>query len=119
MDEYDERAATLAKKAKCRYDANAKPLAPLRIGAKVLVQDYQSKEWNRTGEVMSRGQNRDYWVKLTSGRYLRRNRRFLLEVKSEETRTPSAKSDGPNNSEEGNRKSKRVRFRTKRLIETS
>ena len=52
-------------------------MKPLRIGQEVRLQDHITKRWDRQGQVIGVGRNRDYHVKLPSGRVYWRNRRFL------------------------------------------
>ena len=60
-----------------RYNQTAKALPPLEIGARVAVQDTQTRLWNCYGVVVQIGRHRKYFVRLQSGRVLVRNRRFL------------------------------------------
>ena len=75
--ECDERVESEKQKVKVRYDKTAKPLPLFGIGTWVNVQDQKSGRWEKTGVVVAVGKNRDYLVKLPSGRVLWRNRRFL------------------------------------------
>ena len=60
-----------------RYNTQSRSLQPLHIGAEVRVQHPTTKKWDRVGVIIGIGQNRDYHVKLPSGRVYWRNRRFL------------------------------------------
>eukprot|EP00117_Sycon_ciliatum_P007604 scpid94648/ scgid10640/ len=60
-----------------QHNRSAHELAALKIGTMVDVQDNRSGRWATTGTVVAIGQNRDYFVKLPSGRVYWRNRRFL------------------------------------------
>ena len=60
-----------------RYNTQSRSLRPLHIGAEVRVQHPTTKKWDRVGVIIGIGQNRDYHVKLPSGRVYWRNRRFL------------------------------------------
>lgn len=75
--ECDEKVESERQKVKVRYDKTAKPLPLFGIGTWVNVQDQKSGRWEKTGVVVAVGKNRDYLVKLPSGRVLWRNRRFL------------------------------------------
>jgi hypothetical protein len=59
-----------------------------------LIQHHVTKRWNKTGEIIKAGKNRDYHLKLRSGRVDWRNRRFVRRLvkkmfsdESEETKT--------------------------------
>ena len=41
------------------------------------MQDQTSKRWDKVGEVIGKGKNRDYRIKMDSGRTYWRNRRFI------------------------------------------
>ena len=73
----DTCSASQASACEQFYNRSARPLPPLRIGIRVDVQDPRSKLWSVTGIVVAIGRNRDYLVKLPSGRVYWRNRRFL------------------------------------------
>lgn len=79
-EDCDRRAAARAAQVQAHYDQHAKPLPKLCIGATVRIQDPASLRWDKVGVVMGRGRNRDYSVRLPSGRVWRRNRRFLRPV---------------------------------------
>ena len=59
------------------YNASAHDLPSFNMGTKVVVQDHSTKKWDKSGIIVQIGDNRDYWIKLPSGRVWRRNRRFL------------------------------------------
>ena len=59
------------------YSQHAKPLKSLRIGDKVRLQDPATKKWDRCCDIVCVGKNRDYHVRLPSGRVLWRNRRVV------------------------------------------
>ena len=67
------------------------PHAPLKIGQKCWIQDQQSKRWSSTGTITEL-MNRNYVIKLESGRFVWRNRRHVRprvlpeEVKKENTK---------------------------------
>lgn len=79
-EDCDRRAAARADHVQARYDQHARPLPNLSIGATVRIQDPTSLRWDKVGVVMGRIRNRDYEVRLPSGRVWRRNRRFLRPV---------------------------------------
>ena len=72
-----ERQATIDASVKFRYNENARPLAPLSIGAHVRIRDPASKFWDRVGVVVGVGRYRSYRVKFANGSVLWRNRRLL------------------------------------------
>ena len=76
-DACDARAAKLLDRSVDRYDASARQHRPLRIGQRTLLQDPNSRLWDRTGTITGIGARRDYLVRLPSGRIFWRNRRFL------------------------------------------
>ena len=76
-EECDRRAAARARDVEDRYNAHARPLPRLDVGAEVRIQDPTSKRWDKVGMIMGVGKSRDYHVKMPSGRVLWRNRRFL------------------------------------------
>ena len=79
--ELDQRLEGAQMASKLNYDKTAgRKLRSLPIGQEVLVQDHVSKRWNMSGIVIGIGRNRDYNVRMPSGRVLWRNRRFLRPV---------------------------------------
>ena len=59
-----------------RYNKHAKPLKPLKVQQKVLIQ-FKGK-WNRSGRIVETLPNRQYRIRMDgSGRITLRNRRFL------------------------------------------
>ena len=76
-DKADNLSASLRKKSEDCYNRTAHPLVPLRIGTKVDVQDHRTKKWTSPGAVVAVGRNRDYYIRMPSGRVYWRNRRFL------------------------------------------
>lgn len=79
MDARD-RQADIDVAVKTRYDAHAKPLSRLPIGAQVRIQDPKSKKWSHVGVIVGLGRYRDYRIKFASGSVLWRNRRFLQPI---------------------------------------
>ena len=63
--------------AKRRYDTTARQLKPIPVNSSVRVQNHLTKLWDLRGHVVSVSRNRDYHVKISSGRKLWRNRRFI------------------------------------------
>ncbi|XP_045105474.1 uncharacterized protein LOC123500985 [Portunus trituberculatus] len=76
-EECDRRAAARAEQVQAHYDQHARPLPKLCIGATVRIQDPVSLRWDKVGVVMGCSRNREYDVRLPSGRVWRRNRRLL------------------------------------------
>ena len=58
MDEHDHKMAEIASKAAEEYDKSSRTLPPLKIGMDVLIQNAQTKIWDRTGRIVSIGQSR-------------------------------------------------------------
>ncbi|PAA50313.1 hypothetical protein BOX15_Mlig015377g3 [Macrostomum lignano] len=76
-DEVDNRAAEKRERMEVYYNRAAHQLPALRVRDRVAVQDAQTKRWDKYGVVVELMKNNDFLVKLTSGRVLRRNRKFL------------------------------------------
>ena len=120
MEDRDRIATKLKEAAMERYNKNARPLPPIKIGTTVRIQDPTSKLWDRSGVVVSVGKNRDYRVKQPSGRTLWRNRRFLREDRTAElpmdqpadhVPTPDKPtSEGGKEEKKNGRKKKAVQF---------
>ena len=116
MEECDRFNAEQKTSATDRYNERARPLEPLNIGTPVRIQDPNSKLWDRSGIIISKGRHRDYRVKQPSGRILWRNRRFLREnVAPPDTSLapPVAAPEGTEDEEQrqqGKRKKKSVKF---------
>ena len=81
MAEFDRKTAELAAKRAENYDKSAKTLPPLERGTEVLIQDLQSKRWDKAGMIVGIGKSRDYKIKTTCGRVTWRNRRFLRPLR--------------------------------------
>ena len=65
------------QKVERHYNASAHELPELQPGTPVAIQNHQSKRWNIYGTVIEVGNNRDYMIRLLSGRVWRRNRRYI------------------------------------------
>lgn len=59
MEECDRFNAEQKTSATDRYNERARPLAPLNIGTPVRIQDPNSKLWDRSGIILSKGRHRD------------------------------------------------------------
>ena len=90
IKEADERAATIHHRLEHMYNRTAHELPQLAVGTKVAVQDHRTRKWDKYGTIVEVGRNRDYMIRLVSGRVWRRNRRFLRR------RYPVANPDPPN-----------------------
>ena len=77
FNKLDEAIVALKQTEKQRYNQRSKSLKPLHIGQEVQHQEHITKRWDCQGQVIGVGRNRDYHIKLPSGRIYRRNRRFL------------------------------------------
>ena len=73
----ERRAAEVNEDVRIDYDRTAGPLKAIQNGSHVLVQDPATKDWAKRGVVVESLKNRDYLIKMRSGRILRRNRRFF------------------------------------------
>ena len=64
-----------------KLDKHARPLIELSLGDRVFVQNQNGKhptKWDKSGTIVDKGDNDQYWVKIDgSGRLTLRNRRFL------------------------------------------
>ena len=74
------KSKTIKENQKKYYDKGARNLPPQKLREKVLLQDPATREWDRTGVIVSIEEHRDYDVKLSSGRLLWRNRKFLHKI---------------------------------------
>ncbi len=123
LEEHDAKMSKLALKSVDHYNKSAKSLSQLEAGMKVIMQDPNTKLWDKTGVVMSKGNFRNYRVKTHSGLCLWRNRRFLkplyLPDKNDYDGATTAKEIKRKTQEEKGddrtlRRGKRVRFQTRR-----
>lgn len=62
------------------YNRASKDLKPIPIGSRVWIQDRIKKTWDKIGEVIEIGKNRNYTVQIPSGRIYARNRKFLRQA---------------------------------------
>jgi hypothetical protein len=77
----DDTALTRKEQWKQRYDERAKQLGDLKVGDWVWVQHHQDKRWTRPGRVVEILPKREYWIRLASGRMIKRSR-VLLKKRS-------------------------------------
>ena len=77
MDECDMKRNNTQEKIDARYTKAAKALSSFGIGHHVNIQHPRTGQWDKNGVIVGIGKNRDYLVKLNSGRIYWRNRRFL------------------------------------------
>ena len=77
--EADARRDLQNEQKTTHYDSTAHDLPPLDNHTPVVIQNHVTKKWDAYGTVIEVGRNRDYLVRLPSGRVWRRNRRFLRE----------------------------------------
>lgn len=76
-DELEVECAKAAENAEIYYNKSAHPLSPIKVQDRVAVQDSRTGRWDKYGVVVETGEHRDFWIKLASGRVLRRNRKFI------------------------------------------
>jgi hypothetical protein len=76
-DQMETSAAAMLEKVRERYNAQSRSLRRLINGQSVAIYNNQDKSWNRHGIILECMSNREYLVKVQSGRVLRRNRRLL------------------------------------------
>lgn len=67
-EDCDRRAAARVDQVMAQYDKHVRPLPRLSIGDQVRIQNTNNYCWDKVGVVMGRRRNRDYEVKLHSGR---------------------------------------------------
>ena len=97
-EDCDSKTAATFSRAEQHYNASAHPLAPLKIGTHVRLQDPVSKRWDKLGTIVGVGYHRDYLIKTPSGRVFWRNRRFLRSslqapVESSHKLTPTSSAE--------------------------
>ena len=83
LDKWDAAFSNIHVAAETEYNKRKKLLNPLKIGQHVRFQDHTTKKWLRSGLITSIGRNRDYRIKLPSGRVCWRNRRFIRSIPTE------------------------------------
>jgi hypothetical protein len=96
-----------------------------QVGQSVFVQDPHTKRWTEKAVIIRRGKNeREFWIRTTSGGEYRRNRRFLksdpfkpTEAKPTSEETP--RSPSPEPSQPKSILKKTVRFEEPRRGERS
>ena len=76
-DVAEQRLSQQQQRADDLYNRQARDLEPLSVGNQVAVQDDRTKRWDRHGVVCEIGPYRRYFVRLSSGRVLTRNRCHL------------------------------------------
>ena len=59
------------------YNRTAKNASPISIESQVRIQNPREKVWDSVGVVVGKGKNRDYLLKLPSGKILWRNQKFV------------------------------------------
>ena len=82
----EDKIAELQKRSERNYNIGARSLEELQIGDQVRVQNAISKRWDDVGEVMRKGNHRDYVVRIPGRRLKWRNRRFLRLIEEERGR---------------------------------
>ena len=60
-----------------RYNQHARPLPDITVGSHVAIQNQETKRWDRYGTVVDVSKYRRYFIKMSNGRILVRNRRFM------------------------------------------
>ena len=82
----EDKIAELQKRSERNYNIGARSLEELQIGDQVRVQNAISKRWDDVGEVMRKGNHRDYVVNIPGKRLKWRNRRYLRLIEEERGR---------------------------------
>ena len=73
----EKRNVILQEKSRYYYNAGSKFLPELELGAYVRIQNADMKCWDKQGEIIKKGPNRDYHICLENGKVRWRNKRFL------------------------------------------
>ena len=76
-NEIDQGAAKTSEETVEYYNRRAHPLPDITVGSHVAIQNSETKQWDIYGRVVDVGPFRKYFIKLSSGRVLTRNRRYL------------------------------------------
>ncbi|XP_063588626.1 uncharacterized protein LOC134765771 [Penaeus indicus] len=79
-EDYDRRAAARAGHVKSQYDKHAQSTSQVECRRSCRIQNTDTHRWDKVGVIMGCGRNRDYEVRLPSGRVWWRNRRFLRPI---------------------------------------
>ena len=106
--------------AKMAYDKHARALPELNVGARVAIQNPNSKLWDIHGIVTAIAPFRRYFIKTQSGRVLVRNRRFLRKRYPPSVAAPSTVPPPPAQEQTGQvcpRQSSRAKRKPSRLCE--
>eukprot|EP00094_Tigriopus_californicus_P012653 TCALIF_12231-PA protein Name:"Protein of unknown function" AED:0.22 eAED:0.28 QI:0/0/0/0.8/0.25/0.2/5/0/703 len=103
MDEYDKKTTQIQLQTTKRYNASSRVHLPIQIGSTVNIQNQQSKVWDRSGVVVSKGMRRNYRIRLPSGRCIWRNRRHLRLLTNENPEHKIVEVSSPEQSLDNNR----------------
>ncbi|TRY66046.1 hypothetical protein TCAL_14116 [Tigriopus californicus] len=91
IQEADQRAELLRRKAKEHHDARVKELPSLQIGDIVRIQNRETKIWEVLGEIEKCVPQRwSYMLRTESGRLKWRNRKFLCQ---QDVRVPKPRAN--------------------------
>ena len=71
------REPTVGSSNQQYYNRKAHSLPEIKVGTNVAIQNPSTKRWDAYGIIIHIGQHRQYHVKMTNGRTLIRNRRFI------------------------------------------
>ena len=77
--EAEKRALNVRETVELSYNNHARTLPEITIGARVALQNSETKCWDIYRTVTAIGPHRRYFVKTQSGRVLVRNRGFLRQ----------------------------------------
>lgn len=72
-----------------RYNRAARDLQTLAVGNHVAIQDFSTRQWSRYGVITAVNPNRQYLIRMSSGRVLCRNRRFIRRRYAHATADPT------------------------------
>lgn len=123
--EAEEKAVRHRDPVEEQYNKRAHALPEIHVGSHVAVQNSITKRWDIYGIVADVGPHRRFYVRTNSGRVLVRNRRFLrrrvpLSLPGAMPLPPGTPGTPPAPRPTAHvplRRSSRLHFRPKRLIE--
>ena len=82
MNKLDKKLQKDKSTAAEYYNRTAKTTKPINVGSSVRIQNPKDKVWDAMGKVVGVGRNRDYLVKLPSGRIIWRNKRYIKIIEN-------------------------------------
>jgi len=77
MKSYDRKMAESKIRMERYYNRGKVELPPLKVSDPVVIQNNRSGKWDRIGWIQEKYAYRRYLVRLPSGLFVERNRKFL------------------------------------------